>query len=315
MSDSEVTEDNISFPFLENVVVGNSLKIFGNRHFYSRICAGMKERLPVLIKFISNDFLETKCNGVKFEKLLPEIDERLKKVEYSSILLYYGVIIHNDEFGIVLSLPKIKLSDLLDSKSEEFHYSNIPLEEQKFLLNISLDSINSIEKINSLGHSIGKISLSQVFLSYNFTTDRLEPKIDLYTAEFICSLLSNLCNTKIPSSGKPASLLYTHCAPEVLLKLKYSRYSDIWSFGVFLWEMWSLGAKPYLGILDDTSADSIQHFVNYISSKEFKKLSFSYNETIDSILEGCFEILPGKRLKLKDIRELLENELKSLSKE
>lgn len=34
-------------------------------------------------------------------------------------------------------------------------------------------------------------------------------------------------------------------APEALGYKKYSSASDIWSFGVVLFEIWSFGAKPY----------------------------------------------------------------------
>ena len=35
-------------------------------------------------------------------------------------------------------------------------------------------------------------------------------------------------------------------APEALYYKKYSTASDVWSFGVVLYEIWSFGAPPYL---------------------------------------------------------------------
>ena len=35
------------------------------------------------------------------------------------------------------------------------------------------------------------------------------------------------------------------CAPEVLNYRKYSSASDVWSYGCVLYEIWSLGHKPY----------------------------------------------------------------------
>ena len=34
-------------------------------------------------------------------------------------------------------------------------------------------------------------------------------------------------------------------APEALSYKKYSTASDVWSFGIVLYEIWSLGFKPY----------------------------------------------------------------------
>lgn len=37
------------------------------------------------------------------------------------------------------------------------------------------------------------------------------------------------------------------CAPESLKFKKFSNLSDVWMFGVTLWEMFSYGAEPWCG--------------------------------------------------------------------
>ena len=45
-------------------------------------------------------------------------------------------------------------------------------------------------------------------------------------------------------------------APEVVLHREYSSSSDVWSFGILMYEIWSLGAKPYAAITD---TDEVLH--------------------------------------------------------
>ena len=38
------------------------------------------------------------------------------------------------------------------------------------------------------------------------------------------------------------------CAPEVINYMKYTTASDVWSYGCVLYEIWSLGHKPFESI-------------------------------------------------------------------
>ncbi|KAF7259014.1 hypothetical protein EG68_03441 [Paragonimus skrjabini miyazakii] len=48
-------------------------------------------------------------------------------------------------------------------------------------------------------------------------------------------------------------------APEVLANKKFSKKSDVWSFGVLLWEIYTLGGTPYMHFTLDQVQNIIQH--------------------------------------------------------
>jgi serine/threonine protein kinase len=62
-------------------------------------------------------------------------------------------------------------------------------------------------------------------------------------------------------------------AIETLKKLEFSSYSDVWSLGVTLWEMFSLGASPYVGM---TWNDEFLHLLE--NGLRLSKPSFATNE-------------------------------------
>ena len=78
------------------------------------------------------------------------------------------------------------------------------------------------------------------------------------------------------------------CAPEVLESRLFSVKSDVWAFGVVLWELFSWGKDPYMGF---SNAEVLEKVVGgyRLSPPE------SMPEPIAELMTACFATEPEKR--------------------
>jgi len=89
-------------------------------------------------------------------------------------------------------------------------------------------------------------------------------------------------------------------APEVFQFARFSTKSDAWSFGVLLWEIWSLGQTPYPGMTNSQVVEAVEK-EGYRMSKPDKASDNIYN-----IMKQCWHNDPEIRPTFADIYQLLE---------
>lgn len=53
--------------------------------------------------------------------------------------------------------------------------------------------------------------------------------------------------------------IFNRCAPECIKFMKFTTSSDVWAFGVTLWEMFSYGFQPWLGLTGRQILESIDY--------------------------------------------------------
>jgi serine/threonine protein kinase len=108
-------------------------------------------------------------------------------------------------------------------------------------------------------------------------------------------------------------LSYTSCnkkpmpwkwmSPESLSHGVYTEKTDVWSFGVFLWEVYSLGQTPLKGVLDSRS------LLNMIEKHAFiPEMGREYApEDVYGVMIQCWNNDPHRRPTFKQLLESLKD--------
>ncbi|XP_078353413.1 uncharacterized protein LOC144638109 isoform X2 [Oculina patagonica] len=96
-------------------------------------------------------------------------------------------------------------------------------------------------------------------------------------------------------------------APESLMEHRYSSASDVWAFGVLMYEVFTYGCRPYRNIpIDD---DVTNHVVN---KKHVLPRESCFEPAEYDIMRQCWEWQREKRINLADLKKKLE-ELQDLA--
>ncbi|CAM4531071.1 unnamed protein product [Lepidochelys kempii] len=87
-------------------------------------------------------------------------------------------------------------------------------------------------------------------------------------------------------------------APEALNYGRYSSDSDVWSFGILLWEAFSLGATPYSHLSNTQTREAIEQGVRLDPPKQCP-------EDVYRLMQRCWEYDPRKRPSFSTVHQEL----------
>ncbi|MBN3310741.1 FER kinase, partial [Amia calva] len=87
-------------------------------------------------------------------------------------------------------------------------------------------------------------------------------------------------------------------APEALNYGRYSSESDVWSYGILLWETFSLGVCPYPGMTNQQAREQVEKGYRMTSPQKCP-------EEVYKIMQRCWEYKPENRPKFADIQKEL----------
>eukprot|EP01117_Protostelium_nocturnum_P006910 TRINITY_DN247_c0_g1_i2.p1 TRINITY_DN247_c0_g1~~TRINITY_DN247_c0_g1_i2.p1 ORF type:complete len:293 (+),score=79.66 TRINITY_DN247_c0_g1_i2:949-1827(+) len=108
--------------------------------------------------------------------------------------------------------------------------------------------------------------------------------------------------SEMSANPLPVNLLPVRwTSPEILEDVTKATYaSDVWSFGVVLWEMFNNGLIPY----GDMDNEQVSRQVKKVGSSLVSSKS-KWPEVVEEIAKSCFEVNPGNRPNFAKIASLL----------
>ncbi|XP_031618935.1 uncharacterized protein LOC116338039 isoform X1 [Contarinia nasturtii] len=98
-------------------------------------------------------------------------------------------------------------------------------------------------------------------------------------------------STMDSDSGELEKVPLKWLALESLIEPIYTVYSDVWSFGIVLWELFSLGAEPYPGIVANTFDELKTHLQD---GHRMSKPDYATHSIYD-VMYSCWNIDPNSR--------------------
>ncbi|OQV11781.1 Vascular endothelial growth factor receptor 1 [Hypsibius exemplaris] len=95
--------------------------------------------------------------------------------------------------------------------------------------------------------------------------------------------------------------------PDTILTRQFSEKSDVWSFGVLLWEIFSLGLAPFDG--PDVAKFSAAAFAEWLLQGNQLSRPINASESIFNIIKSCWELKPSERPTFTEIWKILDEML------
>ncbi|XP_071805451.1 uncharacterized protein [Asterias amurensis] len=234
-------------------------------------------KVDVAVKCLRSD---TVRQAGFFEDFVKEINS-MHLLDHPNLIRLYGVVIATPLMMVTELASMGALVDQLHSHPEEFLITTLCnytvqiacgmeyLEAKRFLH-------RDLAARNILLSSIDKIKIG------DFGLMRALPSSDTY---YVMTE-----HKKVP---------YAWCAPESLKTRQFSHGSDVWMFGVTLWEMFTFGEEPWLGY----NGAQILHKID----KENERLSkpVSCPISIYELMQQCWHISAAERPTFKQLKEKL----------
>ncbi|XP_072439738.1 tyrosine-protein kinase Fer isoform X2 [Chiloscyllium punctatum] len=255
----------------EDVTLG---ELLGKGNFGEVFKGTLKDKTPVAVKTCKEDLpQELKIKFLSEARIL-------KQYDHPNIVKLIGVCTQRQPIYIVMELiPGGDFLSFLRKKKDEL--------KMKQLVKMSLDAAAGMAYLE------GKNCIHRDLAARNcLVGDNNVLKISDFG-------MSRQEDDGIYSSSGLKQIPIKWTAPEALNYGRYSSESDVWSYGILLWETFSLGVCPYPGMTNQQAREQVEKGYRMSSPQKCP-------EEIYAIMLRCWEYKPENRPNFSDVhKELL----------
>ncbi|KAJ8339387.1 hypothetical protein SKAU_G00361730 [Synaphobranchus kaupii] len=254
----------------EDVILGDLL---GKGNFGEVVKGTLRDKTPVAVKTCKEDLpQELKIKFLSEARIL-------KQYDHPNIVKLIGVCTQRQPIYIVMELvPGGDFLSFLRKKKEDL--------KTKQLVKFALDAASGMAYLELKNCIHRDLAARNCLVGENNL---------LKISDFG---MSRQEDDGIYSSSGLKQIPIKWTAPEALNYGRYSSESDVWSYGILLWETFSLGVCPYPGMTNQQAREQVEK--GYRMTCPQKCL-----EEVYKIMQRCWEYKPEGRPKFADIQKEL----------
>ncbi|XP_035634036.1 megakaryocyte-associated tyrosine-protein kinase-like [Oncorhynchus keta] len=203
----------------------------------------------------------------------------MTKLQHKNLVRLLGVILHNGLHIVTELMAKGNLVNFLRTRGRYVINTDQ-------LLRFALDVCEGMEYLESKRLVHRDLAARNILVS----NEGVAKVSDFGLTKLDCKASDN------------AKLPVKWTAPEALKKEKFSTRSDVWSYGVLLWETFSYGRQPY----PKMSLKEVKELVEQGYRMEAPE---ECPPSVYTLMRCCWEAEPRKRPSFQKLQEKLEREL------
>ena len=199
---------------------------------FGSVCGGYYRRPDGSKRTIAIKTLKDSRNLVNKLKFLQEASIMIQ-FRHPKIVELVGVVTKNEP--VLICLEFMELGSLRTYLKSELVFEQL---SDADLIRMACDVCSAMHYLGESGFVHRDLAARNVLINKDFVCK----VCDFGLSQEVGDVSGNSNEEKIP-------IRWT--APEAVMNHKFSVSSDVWSFGILLWEMWSYGAMPYKGWTND----------------------------------------------------------------